>query len=124
MKRNILIVEDNKNLCELMSEILNECDVTVAVDGIYGLKIAKIKIPDIVIIDLNLPRMNGHEMIRKIKEDPKLKNMVLVVISGTFNQLYVGEKVQGIDADAVFSKPLEMPKFKQWIETVPLPSRE
>lgn len=121
MRRKILLVEDEKIFCNLIIDILDDYDVFIALDGIYGLKIGRLQKPDLIIIDLNLPRMDGEEMLRKVREDEVLRAIPVVLISGTFTTAHTGEKVDAYPAEAVFSKPLDIDRFRDKIRSL-LPS--
>lgn len=84
MKKKILYVEDEQNQLELIMEVLGMAgyDVYGALDGITGLKLVSEKSPDLILLDLNLPRMSGWEVITKLQGDNKLKNIPIVVITG------------------------------------------
>lgn len=118
MIAKILIVEDDKLLVNFLSELLSEFDVLTAVDGIYGLKIAKIQKPDLVIIDLGLPRMSGERLMERLREEAVLKDVPVVLISGSFIKDYQGEAVPGYAAQAVFSKPFERDVFLDKIRSI------
>ena len=84
MKKKVLYVEDEQNQLELIMEVLGMAgyDVYGALDGITGLKLVSEKSPDLILLDLNLPRMSGWEVITKLQGDNKLKNIPIVVITG------------------------------------------
>ena len=84
MKKKVLYIEDEQNQLDLMLEVLGMAgyDVFGAFDGVTGIAIASEKMPDIVLLDLNLPRMSGWEVITKLQGDNKLKNIPIVVVTG------------------------------------------
>jgi DNA-binding response OmpR family regulator len=118
MQKQIVLVEDDKTVSAVIAEALEKYQVQTAIDGIYGLKICRMQRPDLMIIDLILPRMSGNELIEKIREDDQLKAVPIIVISGAFSARYAGEKVDRIDADAVFSKPQDIEKFIQVVDSL------
>jgi DNA-binding response OmpR family regulator len=118
MKKKILIVEDDKHFSGYLTDLLSEYDIQTAVDGIYGLKIGKIQKPDIVIIDLGLPRMSGEEMMERLREDEVLKEVPVVLVSGSFLKKYEGEVVRDYPANAVFTKPFDPAVFKEKISSL------
>lgn len=83
MAKKILIVEDDKFLRELMAQkILKEgYDVLEAMDGEEGLKVIREEKPDLVLLDLLLPIMDGFELLAKIKEDAVLSKIPIIVLS-------------------------------------------
>jgi len=118
MPKKILIVEDDKHFSGYLTELLSEYEIQTAVDGIYGLKIGKIQKPDLIIIDLGLPRMSGEEMMERLREDEVLKEVPIVLVSGGFLKKYEGEVVQDYAANAVFSKPFDVGLFKDKISSL------
>ncbi len=84
MKKKVLYIEDEKNQLDLMMEVLGMggYDVYGALDGLSGIKAASEKTPDIILLDLILPKMSGWEVITKLQGDNKLKNIPIVVITG------------------------------------------
>lgn len=79
----ILIVEDDKFLRELLSRKLQEekMDIVQAIDGEEGLKKAEEELPDLILLDLILPGINGFEVLKKLKENPKTANISVIVLS-------------------------------------------
>ncbi len=71
MAQKILIVEDDRHIVALVRYILEKdgYDVAVARDGVEGLEVARQFTPDLVVLDLNMPRMDGVEMCRRLKEE-------------------------------------------------------
>ena len=83
MPDNILLVEDDKFLRDLMKQKLIKVgyNVLVAVDGEEGLKMAESEKYDIVLLDLILPGINGFEVLRGIKSNPKISSIPVIVLS-------------------------------------------
>jgi two-component system copper resistance phosphate regulon response regulator CusR len=94
---NILIVEDEKKIADSLNKGLNEMgyDVTVAYDGIIGEKMLNQESFDLVILDINLPGINGLELCKRIRQKNK---QVPVLMLTTFGS--VPDKVEGFDAGA------------------------
>ncbi|MBM3206301.1 MAG: response regulator [Candidatus Staskawiczbacteria bacterium] len=78
--KKVLIVEDDKDFLWLLRQSFNIKDIAVffAVDGEEGLEIVKKEKPDLVLIDILLPRMNGIEMAKKMKEDGISSQMIFL----------------------------------------------
>ncbi|MDP2910267.1 MAG: response regulator [bacterium] len=100
MAKKILVVEDDKFLRELISQkLLKEgYDIVEAVDGEKGIENARKERPDLVLLDLILPGIDGFEVLAKLKADPKLSNIPVIILSN------LGQKTdieKGIEMGAV-----------------------
>lgn len=104
----LLVVEDNPVPRQVILEILKSSKLQVrsAEDGVEALKQVKLEPPDIVILDIVMPKMNGYEVCRKIKSDPATKNVLVLMCSskGEEFDIYWGMK-QG--ADDYITKPFK-----------------
>ena len=101
MEQNILIVEDDKFLRELIARKLTKegFKINEAIDGEDGLeKAQKIK-PDLILLDLILPGMNGFEVLSQIKNDPHLAQIPVVILSnlGQKDEVEKGLKLGAVD---------------------------
>jgi len=87
MAKKILIIEDDKFLRELIAKKLAKdgYEVSEAVDGEEGVKKTKETKPDLILLDLILPEMDGFEVLSKIKEDPA-SSLILVIILSNLGQ--------------------------------------
>ncbi len=83
MAKKILIVEDDKFLRELVARKLSSegFEIFEAVDGEEGIKKTKEEKPDLVLLDLILPGIDGFEVLSKIKEDQELSSIPVIVLS-------------------------------------------
>lgn len=79
----ILIVEDDKFLRELLSRKLQDekMDIMQAIDGEEGLVKAQEELPELILLDLILPGINGFDVLKKLKENPKTANIPVIVLS-------------------------------------------
>jgi twitching motility two-component system response regulator PilH len=104
----VLIVDDSMTQRQLMSSVLEQFGLTVlvATDGVEAWEQIQRVHPDIVVLDIIMPRMNGYEVCRKIKTDPNLQNLPVVMCSSKAEEFdrYWGMK-QG--ADAYLTKPFQ-----------------
>jgi DNA-binding response OmpR family regulator len=82
-KKRILIIEDETTLQRALTEYLTAegFDVTSALDGEEGLNMAKTKNPDLVLLDIILPKKDGYEVLSEIKKDEKLKKVPVVLLT-------------------------------------------
>lgn len=85
MPKLILVVEDNEDSRELLKLTFEHAGYKVAVagDGEDGLERARERTPDLVMTDLNMPRMDGDEMARRMKEMPAMRGVPLVAVTGS-----------------------------------------
>lgn len=81
---NILVVDDNEEAATCLAMLLdaNGHTVQVAYNGLLGLEAAKVFIPDVVLLDIGMPVMNGFETARAIRKIPTLANTVLIAFTG------------------------------------------
>lgn len=81
MPKTILLIEDESALQKTFGEILKQegYETVSALDGEIGLRLAKLKKPDLILLDLVLPRMHGFEVLKALKEDEKTKNIPVIV---------------------------------------------
>jgi len=81
--KKILIMEDDKFLSEMYSTKLKEAgfEIIAADDGEEGLRLIKEKMPDLVLLDIVLPRMDGFEVLQNLKKDKSLKDILVVALT-------------------------------------------
>lgn len=80
---SILIIEDERFLCDLLRKKLENSGLEVrgALDGETGLKDIEIRKPDLILLDLLLPGMDGFEVLRRLKKDERFQNIPVLIIS-------------------------------------------
>jgi len=104
----VLVVEDSMPQREMITELLrgSGLNVTVASDGLEALEQIQSKCPDLVVLDIVMPKMNGYEVCRRLKADPKTQDVPVVMCSSKGEEFdrYWGMK-QG--ADAYIAKPFQ-----------------
>ncbi len=104
----VMVVEDSVTQREMITSLLKESglQVSVASDGVEALEQVHKNCPDLVVLDIVMPRMNGYELCRRLKSDPKTRNIAIVMCSSKGEEFdrYWGMK-QG--ADAYIAKPFQ-----------------
>ncbi len=111
----VFMVEDNPDDIELTLEAFKESNrefnVNVAQDGIEAMKYLRMEDefnnrphPDIILLDLNMPRMNGFEVLAELNKDQKLKDIPVAVLSISQSETDKS-KVKALNAKAYFVKP-------------------
>jgi CheY-like chemotaxis protein len=79
----VLLVEDNEMNRDMLSRRLARrgFEVIVAVDGKHGLEIAHTVSPHLILLDLSLPEIDGWEVLRRLKQDPKMKHIPVIALT-------------------------------------------
>jgi len=100
-KKTILIIEDDKFLRELIAKKLTDAgyDSSEAADGEEGLKKIKEEKPDLILLDLILPGIDGFEVLSRTREDPALTSIPVIILSnlGQKDDVERGLKLGAID---------------------------
>lgn len=114
-KPQILVIDDEKDVCDLFRKALTPegYSVSTALDGLSGLKIVKDKKPDIVLLDLKMPKMNGIEVLREIKKIDK--NIVVIVITG-YGTMDTARMAMTFGAFDYITKPVDLEYLKAIIK--------
>ena len=81
--KKILFIEDESALQKTFGEILSQegYEVIPALDGQTGLEMAKTKKPDLILLDLILPKVHGFDVLKQLKEDPETKEIPIIVLT-------------------------------------------
>jgi DNA-binding response OmpR family regulator len=82
-KKKILIIEDDNILQKALQEFLTEegFEIFSALDGEEGIKFTKEKKPDLILLDIILPRKDGYEVLETIKSDPEVKSIPVILLT-------------------------------------------
>jgi signal transduction histidine kinase/ActR/RegA family two-component response regulator len=121
--RRILVVDDNADAAQALAECLRVMahHVTVARDGASAIEQALLDSPDLVILDIGMPEMDGYELARRLRALPQLRSTVFVALTGYAEDGDVTRALQS-GFDHHFAKPLDLPKLAALIDT-PRPKR-
>jgi two-component system, cell cycle response regulator DivK len=113
----ILLVEDNEMNRDMLSRRLERRGYTVliAVDGQQGLDMATAERPDLILLDMSLPVLDGWEVAKRLKSDDGLKVMPVIALTA---HAMAGDRERAIAAgcDDYDTKPVELPRLLQKIE--------
>jgi two-component system, cell cycle response regulator DivK len=112
----ILIIEDNDKNMKLARDILKAKGYATleAVTGEEGVKLAKEKVPDLVLMDIQLPGINGIEAFRRIRADAKTARIPVVALTASVTPTDRSE-ITAAGFDAFIGKPINL---KEFVETV------
>ena len=118
IKANILVVDDDQIIVETIVQSLEEdehgYELISASDGFEaGIQVSHFK-PDLIILDIMMPDINGYEVCKKIKSNPETKHIKIIVLSAYLDDENYRE-MKEYGADACFSKPLPLPELKQQV---------
>ncbi len=113
----ILVVEDSATQRQMIADFLEDSDfqVKIARNGVEALQRLRDSSPDVVLLDVLMPEMNGYEVCRRIKNDPKTQDIPVIMCSAKITQVdrYWGMK---IGADAYIGKPFKQDELIETIE--------
>lgn len=116
MKPTILLVEDNENNRYLARFLLERegLTVAVAVDGKQALAMARSQIPDLILMDIQMPEMDGYETATRLKQDPMVAKIPIVGVS-SFAMAGDREKALRLGFAGYIEKPINPETFVQEI---------
>lgn len=106
MATRVLITEDEPNIAESLTFTLNRegYDVSTVLDGEAALQRLRSDPPDIMILDVMLPRLNGFEVLKLVKADPALKALPVMILTAK-GQAHDRRMAEEIGASAFITKP-------------------
>jgi len=141
MPVEILMVEDNPGDVRLTRECLRDAGIaihlSVAVDGIEAMRFLSrdgvyvdAPRPDLILLDLNLPKMDGREVLARIKQDESLKAIPTIILTTSDAEADIVKSYQ-LQANCYLSKPVQLDAFEHvmrsisdfWLTKVQFPSR-
>ncbi|MDR7870452.1 MAG: response regulator [Tissierellaceae bacterium] len=113
----ILLIDDNKDLVNIISQYLNMVgyEARVALSGDEGIAHAKEQKPKIILCDIGMPGMNGHEVAKYIRQNDELKDIYLIAMSGYCSQTDVERSLEA-GFDKHLSKPIDFKVIKELID--------
>ena len=113
----ILLVEDNEENRDMLSRRLTRrgYEVVIALDGGQGVAMAQSKIPDLILMDMDLPVLNGWEATRQLKAAPETQAIPIIALTA---HAMMGDREKAIDAgcDDYDTKPIEFSRLLGKIE--------
>jgi two-component system cell cycle response regulator DivK len=119
-RKKILIVDDTEWNRDLLVQLLeDDYDLVQAVDGAEGVKKTEQEKPDLILMDLGMPVMDGWEATRKIKAQPELRHIPVIAVT---SHAMVGDEIQAREAgcDDYIAKPVDenelMEKIKKLLQ--------
>jgi CheY-like chemotaxis protein len=112
----VLLVEDNWDVAESMVGLLEVLGhrVRATSDGLSALDVASVNPPDVMLIDIGLPGMDGYEVARRVRQDPKLRRIVLVALTG-YGREEDKREAAAAGFDHHLTKPIEIDKLQELV---------
>lgn len=111
-KARILVIEDDEDNLELVRFLLDQegYEVQLARDGRRGLEMAETERPNLILLDMSIPEIDGWKLAGILKQSPKLRGTSIVALTG---HTAPGDRKRAMDAgcDGYISKPLDIPAF-------------
>lgn len=135
---NVLLIEDNPADVELTLEAFSQCRSDVCIDvmpsgieALNRLQEQKEELPDLILLDLNLPGWDGKSFLKEIKSDNRLKRIPVIILSTSNAESDVAESYS-LNANCYVVKPLDIDLFFEkikrievfWLDTVLLPHED
>jgi CheY-like chemotaxis protein len=124
---NILLVEDNPNDVEITvralkkgqvrNELIVARDGQEALDILFGRRNGQARKPGLILLDLNLPKVNGHEVLEKIKADPELRRIPVIVLTASTREEDIVRSYD-LGVNTFISKPVEFKDFIRMVTTI------
>jgi CheY-like chemotaxis protein len=124
----VLLVEDNPGDADLTKETLEECrlhvEIAIAIDGAEALDrlfrrppYANADLPDLILLDLNLPKMSGREVLAQIKQELSLRTIPVVILTSSDAEQDVVKSYE-LGANCYVTKPVGLEAFQSIVRSV------
>lgn len=134
---NILLIEDNPGDIELIKSAFEEAQVNTEIqvisDGQLALEYLQtmLTLPDIILLDINLPKVSGFEILKTIKNDPKIRKTPVVMLTSSEDEADINKSYDEF-ANSYISKPVDFDSFLDaiqsmehfWLKVVKLPQHD
>jgi two-component system, chemotaxis family, response regulator Rcp1 len=125
---DILIIEDNEGDARLIKEVLSDGKVANLLhnvkDGVQAMEFlrkkgayANVVLPDLIILDLNLPKKDGREVLSEIKNDPELKKIPVVIMTTSQAEEDI-LKSYNLHANCYITKPIDLNQFIKVVKSI------
>ena len=118
-KKQALIIEDNKEIGEIYKMTLNMVDFEAEhiIDGKEGLQRLEDSLPDLIILDMNLPQISGHYIYKKIRSDDRMTNIPVII--STANNIVASALSKELGPkDRLLVKPVSPKQLREILEAI------
>lgn len=120
MRRKILVIEDDRDLRMLLKltlEFTGRHDVLLAENGVKGLELARNVLPNVILLDVGLPGMDGFETLRRLQDCTETQNIPVVFLTGKTERKEM-QHALSIGAIGYLTKPFDAMKLNDQLETL------
>jgi CheY-like chemotaxis protein len=101
----VLLVEDHADTRQMYAEFLGiEFEVLTAADGVQAFSLMRAHAPDLIVTDLSLPGMDGFELIARVRNDPRLRSIPIICLSG-YGGTEHDERARAAGCNRILQKP-------------------
>jgi PAS domain S-box-containing protein len=118
--RRILVIDDARDSVYVLSKLLTRMgqDVQVTQDAEEGLEMARKQPPDVIISDIGMPKMDGYELARRLRQEPAVEKVVLVALTG-YGQETDKQKAKDAGFDYHLTKPVGLEALEELLSSLP-----
>lgn len=115
--KKVVVIDDDDGMRELMCLLLRErYEVSSANNGASGLEVVRAMRPDLLVLDLLMPVMHGFEVCRRLRADPELKSIKILISSSKSYQHDVRTVIEETGADDYIVKPFQVDEFNRRVD--------
>jgi len=120
--KKILIVDDEEDILTYIEAIFNDngYDTLLAQNGIKGFELAKSEKPDLIALDITMPKQSGLKIYRQFKDHPELKNIPVIIITALddFLGVFLDDLKEYAPPEGIFYKPIDPKKILKLIAEI------
>jgi len=119
MKRRILIADDEENIVITLEFLMKRegFEVLTATDGVQAIEVIRAEVPDLVLLDVMMPRKSGFEVCREIRADPSLNSVCILMLTAKGRETDAAKGL-AIGADAYMTKPFSTKELVERIRSL------
>ena len=120
VKRRVLVVDDEPNIAKIVKKQLEVSgyDVIVAGDGEIALTKVREEHPDVILLDVMLPKRNGYEVLGILKQDEQLRRIPVIMLTARAQQPQDQDASLGHGADAYLAKPFQLEELVEQVQAL------
>src|SRR5512145_1707539 len=118
MAGKILVAEDDPEARELLKLLLGggDYDLIEATDGVEALDLLRTEHPDLLITDIVMPRMDGYELVRKLRQDQSLSRLKVIFCSASYHEREVREMARSLGVRNTLLKPYDVDSVRRIVD--------